>query len=219
MLRRAAATALAATLAAPALATARTEPPTQPPVSRRVLLPPIAQLAELSGPPSTPLLGAPASRLPGRAGILDVEVSSQPSQILPLVGAVNAVRRAHGLQILTVSPRLTAAAEAHAHVLAATGQFAHDWPDGRPFATWILRYYPVAAYSTWSAGENLVWSSQPLAADAAVTQWLASPPHRRNLLDPAWRQIGVGIAGALHASGVYSGYDVDVAAAEFGLRS
>jgi uncharacterized protein YkwD len=217
-MRLRAAALAAAVLAVPATADARTDPPTRQAVKKVVILPPIAPLAPLSAPPSSPQLGAQPPRYPDRPGALEVSVSSKPAESLLLVGVINAVRRSHGLRALVVSQRLTAAANAHARVLAATGRFAHEWSDGRPFQTWILRYYPVAAYARWSAGENLVWSAQPLAAGAALDEWLASPPHRRNLLDPAWRQVGVGVAGVPHASGVYGGFDVDVGAAEFGVR-
>ena len=40
--------------------------------------------------------------------------------------------------------------------------------------------------------ENLVWSSGVMSANAAVAQWLTSPPHRQNLLDPQLRRVGVG---------------------------
>ena len=30
-----------------------------------------------------------------------------------------------------------------------------------------------------------------MSANAAVAQWLASPPHRQNLLDPRLRRVGV----------------------------
>ncbi len=39
--------------------------------------------------------------------------------------------------------------------------------------------------------ENLVWGSGVMGANAAVAQWLASPPHRVNLLDRNLRRIGV----------------------------
>lgn len=40
--------------------------------------------------------------------------------------------------------------------------------------------------------ENLYWSSGVATANATVAGWLASPPHRQNLLDPKLRRIGVG---------------------------
>lgn len=46
-------------------------------------------------------------------------------------------------------------------------------------------------------GENLASGTQPLTAAAIVQMWLASPPHRQNLLDRGFRRIGVGEAGGL----------------------
>ena len=70
----------------------------------------------------------------------------------------------------------------------------------------------------WSAGENLLWSVPSLSAADAVRQWLDSPTHRRVLLLPAWRDVGVGTVHAVAAPGAYGGQDVDLAAAEFGTR-
>ncbi len=44
-------------------------------------------------------------------------------------------------------------------------------------------------------GENLAYTTGPMAAMAIVQMWMASPPHRRNLLDRKFRRTGVGIAG------------------------
>jgi uncharacterized protein YkwD len=46
-------------------------------------------------------------------------------------------------------------------------------------------------------GENLAYGTQPLSAAAIVQMWVASPPHRQNLLDRGFRRIGVGEAGGL----------------------
>ena len=50
--------------------------------------------------------------------------------------------------------------------------------------------------------ENLFWGSGVTSANAAVAGWLASPPHRVNLLDPHLRRIGV--ATPLGAFGGFS---------------
>ena len=49
--------------------------------------------------------------------------------------------------------------------------------------------------------ENLVYSSGILSGQAAVADWLASPPHRETLLDPKLRRIGVAAP-----VGPFSGY-------------
>ena len=47
--------------------------------------------------------------------------------------------------------------------------------------------------------------ARPQRRSTAVEMWLKSPPHRKNLLTPAWREIGIGGVHALAAPGVYRG--------------
>ena len=51
-----------------------------------------------------------------------------------------------------------------------------------------------------------------------IEMWLNSPPHRENLLNPRWREIGLGGVRALGAPGIYTGYDVTILTADFGYR-
>jgi uncharacterized protein YkwD len=132
---------------------------------------------------------------------------------------VNRTRRAHGLKPLVLSPLLAKAATAHSKALAVAGQFTHAWPaNGSPFGSWIRKFYAVRGYGSWSVGENLVWATGSLSPAGAVQQWLDSPVHRRVMLTPAWRELGVGVVSAVAAPGFYGNRDVQIAAAEFGLR-
>jgi uncharacterized protein YkwD len=72
--------------------------------------------------------------------------------------------------------------------------------------------------SSWAAAENLLWSSGALNGARALKMWLASPPHRRTLLDPLWREIGLSAVDEAHAPGVYHGLDVTILTADFGVR-
>jgi uncharacterized protein YkwD len=65
----------------------------------------------------------------------------------------------------------------------------------------------------------LLWASPSFTAAGAVQQWLVSPVHRRVMLTPSWRELGVGVVAAPAAPGAYGGKDVQIAAAEFGKRS
>jgi uncharacterized protein YkwD len=145
--------------------------------------------------------------------------TSVASQLQFLVAAqINVVRRSYGRSRLTLSPQLTRAGQEHARQLALAGYFSHDWSDGSPFGSWIKRFYPVGNARTWRAGENLAWSVQDVSAPQAVEMWLASPEHRRILLDKRWRQVGLGVIRADGAGGIYGGQSVVILAAEFGLR-
>jgi uncharacterized protein YkwD len=136
-----------------------------------------------------------------------------------IVAEINKTRAQYHLRPLRQSSVLTTAAIAHATALATSGLFAHSWPDGRPFPTWIRTFYSDRGYRTWSVGENLLWSTQGIDAPTVVARWLASPTHRHILLTPSWREIGLGVVSASAAPGAYGGADVDVVAAEFGTRT
>jgi hypothetical protein len=77
---------------------------------------------------------------------------------------------------------------------------------------------PVPLDPPWRAGENLLWASPGFAPADAVQQWLDSPAHRKVLLTKSWRELGIGVVSAVTAPGTYGGRDVQIAAAEFGLR-
>jgi uncharacterized protein YkwD len=142
-----------------------------------------------------------------------------PELARSLLVAVNAARRAHRLRALRLSAPLTEAAYAHAQSLAVAGQFTHAWPTtNRVFGSWIRNFYSSRGYRLWSAGENLLWASPGFTAANAVQQWLASPIHRRLMLTPSWRELGVGVVAATAAPGAYGGRDVQIATAEFGKR-
>jgi uncharacterized protein YkwD len=48
--------------------------------------------------------------------------------------------------------------------------------------------------------------------------WLASPGHRRILYGREWTEMGIAVSEASGAPGVFSGLDVVVITADFGVR-
>jgi uncharacterized protein YkwD len=177
--------------------------------------------APAAAPASAPSSASPSAQGPGSTKAPKrFSVASTPDLARQLLAAVNATRRAHGLRPLRLSAALTEAAYAHAQSLAAAGQFTHAWPTtNRVFGRWIRNFYSARGYRRWSAGENLLWASPGFTAAGAVQQWLASPVHRRVMLTPSWRELGVGVVAATAAPGAYGGRDVQIGAAEFGSRS
>jgi uncharacterized protein YkwD len=136
-----------------------------------------------------------------------------------LVVQVNAFRAAHGLTPLRVSPFLAAAARAHSTQMARRGYFSHNSANGSPFSSRIATYYPARGYRSWTVGENLLWASPDVGAARALRLWLSSPPHRANLLNPAWREIGLAAVHATRAPGVYGNSPTTIVTADFGARS
>ena len=131
---------------------------------------------------------------------------------------LNRVRREHGLAPLTASKPLAAAAAGHSREMASSGYFAHEDALGRPFWKRIETAYPSRGWSLWSVGENLLWSSPDVDAPHAIQLWLDSPEHRRNMLSPKWREVGLSAVHAESAPGSYQGLEVTIVTADFGVR-
>ncbi|MGB2875380.1 MAG: CAP domain-containing protein [Gaiellaceae bacterium] len=161
------------------------------------------------------VLFAPGSSSAGRRGATGGAGQLQSA----LFGQLNAVRAAHGLPRLRVSKSLTAAATAHSAQMARLGYFSHNSANGASFLQRVASYYRTRGYRSWYAGENIVWSSPDLGATGAFQLWLASPPHRANLLNPRWREVGFGAVHSSRAPGIYSGAPVTIITADFGSRT
>ena len=136
-----------------------------------------------------------------------------------LLDQINAFRAAHGLTRLRVSAALGAAADGHSAQMARLGYFSHDSANGQSFSARIAQRYPARGYRSWSVGENLVWGGPEIGAAQAFRLWLASPPHRANLLNARWREIGLGAVHSSNAPGVYGGGPATIVTADFGART
>jgi uncharacterized protein YkwD len=135
-----------------------------------------------------------------------------------LLREINAERQANGLHVLAVSPALAEAAGYHDRQMLEHGFFGHDSPDGATFWQRVTRFYPPKTGRYWAVGENLLRASPGAAAETMLRSWLASAPHRRVLLDPSWRNIGLAIRHVSTAGGVYGWRPVTVVTADFGVR-
>lgn len=204
--------------ALPVAGSADTGPvPVDPPACVSVL--PVLTTSCPQPSPSQPHAAGVSSAQSNSSQVRAFAVSATPDLARTLVAAVNRARRAHGLRPLAYSGALASAATEHAKALATAGMFTHDWPTtGRLFSSWIRNFYPARGYRAWRAGENLLWASPGFSPADAVQQWIDSPAHRRVLLTKSWRELGSGVVSPVAAPGAYGGRDVQIAAAEFGLR-
>lgn len=104
-----------------------------------------------------------------------------------VVEMVNTERARQGCKPVTVNAKLQAAAQAHSDDMAARNYYEHDTPEGvGPGARMTSAGYH---WSTW--GENIYKS--PKDAQTAMDGWMKSPGHRDNILNCAFKEIGVGI--------------------------
>jgi uncharacterized protein YkwD len=132
-----------------------------------------------------------------------------------VLDAINVLRQQHGLAALRLNVNLAATAREHSLSMAEHGYFRHSSLGGASFWSRVEGKY---GGPNWRVGENLVWASPYLSAEQAIGLWLKSPPHRRNLLAPIWREIGVGAVHADPAPGVYQGLPATILTADFGVR-
>ena len=136
-----------------------------------------------------------------------------------LLVQLNALRAQHGLRPLRLSHRLGAAADRHSLEMANDGYFAHESPNGSAFWKRVERFYSSTGYRSWKVGENLIWQSPDLNAPEAMKLWMASPPHRENLLSRSWREVGVSAVSVERGSGAFEGMTVTLVTVDFGARA
>lgn len=105
-----------------------------------------------------------------------------------LLSATNSARSQNGVPALTLDDRLNAAAQAKANDMADRNYWSHDTPEGNP--PWI--FVTAQKYSYLKLGENLAAGFSD--EQATVNGWMASSPHRANLLDKAFKNVGFGFA-------------------------
>lgn len=130
---------------------------------------------------------------------------------------VNDARAEHGLPPLETSAKLVQIATKHSGDMAKRGYFSHDSPGGE---TYLGRYQRAGftcrrqvGLTIHQGGENIfqghvianltiqnwriveVEIPNPASqAEEAVEGWLASPGHRRNIMNRIWQQQGIGAA-------------------------
>jgi uncharacterized protein YkwD len=108
---------------------------------------------------------------------------------------INVERRQRGLPPLTANARLTRAALRHSRDMVNRRYFAHVSLSGSTFIDRLRRSGYLARCRAWSAGETLAWGTGSRARPASrVAAWMRSRPHRQIILDPSFREAGIGIA-------------------------
>jgi len=130
---------------------------------------------------------------------------------------INRVRAHYGLRPLAFNPSLRDSASGHSDSMVAHHYFAHVGPGGSVDRR-ITRTGYLHRARAFAVGENIGGGhgrryGSPMAV---FKEWMHSPPHRANILDPGYHDAGVGVArGFPMGAGAGSAtYTVD-----FGARS
>lgn len=112
---------------------------------------------------------------------------AQTPQESEILNAVNAARTSHGLAPLHWDRALASAAQAHADLMVQQKTLSHQYP-GEPGLAARAAHHG-AMFST--IAENIAMDISP---SHIVNQWLKSPPHLENILNPKLDAAGVGLA-------------------------
>ncbi|MEM8933571.1 MAG: CAP domain-containing protein, partial [Acidobacteriota bacterium] len=173
----------------------------------RLLHPELAHLAigvgDLRGRPLYVVLAAsPAGKALERR---TVALRERPDRVrLAILGRVNAERGADGQPPLSARRLLDRVAQRYAEAMLDGGFYGHTSPAGET----VLDRVRATGYRPLRVGENI--ASGQTAGEQVMTGWMNSPDHRANILHPAFRELGVGVASGRGPDGQYRVYWVQV---------
>lgn len=122
--------------------------------------------------------------------------SSAQMNVQSIVDSINAIRSSHGLGLLAPNESLRVAAQNHTVDMVTNRNHSHTGTDGSTVRVRIER--TGYGSGSWS-GENWVALTNPAKA---IDWWMNSAPHRANILNRSWQEIGVG-AGVNPNSGLH----------------
>lgn len=105
-----------------------------------------------------------------------------------LISLINNIREKNNIPALTEDARLEDAASKHAAYMLQTGALSHT---GRKESSFMKRILDEG-YPAKAAAENVAeGATKP---EDVVKLWMDSPPHKANILNPDYQNIGVGLA-------------------------
>jgi uncharacterized protein YkwD len=120
---------------------------------------------------------------------------------------LNEERAARGLARLHSARRLDAAATRQARDMVARQYFSHVSPEGSRLIDRVRASRYLRGWPGYELGEILAWGTGSLSSPPSIVEaWLASSGHRRIVVNPAYREVGVAaVAGVPFVSDVAGG--------------
>lgn len=132
---------------------------------------------------------------------------AKQSEITPtnIIRLSNNERRALQIPVLKSNAALSKAAQAKGNDMLRAQYFAHVSPNN--VSPWF--WFTQAGYRYQYAGENLAIDF--VESENVVQAWMASPSHRKNLVNSKFKEIGVAVV-----SGTFNGADSVIVVQMFG---
>jgi uncharacterized protein YkwD len=116
-----------------------------------------------------------------------------------MICLVNRERGKRDRRALSVNPSLKRAAQKHNAVMLAKNCFRHNCPGEPGLGRRIKRSGYTEGRRSWRFAEDLGFDNTPRQM---LKRWLRSSFNRRNLLDPGFRDLGVGVGWGAPRRGV-----------------
>lgn len=121
--------------------------------------------------------------------LLFVPAAAAQGEVGDLLGRINNLRASLGRGGYTLNGALSAAAQSQAQWIVDNGSVSHTRPDGSGPRTRALN----AGYPSTQVSENIYGGTNASVNDA-WTFWVNSGIHYASLVNPAYTEVGVGIA-------------------------
>lgn len=165
----------------------------RPPLLAATFVAALFMLAAIGGP--SPLPGpatASASSCPGSDSGPRKISSERASKMV--VCLINSARARRGLHKVHARGELVGAAENHSAHMQATDCFDHTCPGEPPLTGRYTKSDYLPCGCSWGAAENIAWGPRSKGSPRAIVNaWMGSAPHRANILNGSYRDVGVGV--------------------------
>ncbi|MFF3453828.1 CAP domain-containing protein [Streptomyces sp. NPDC002730] len=138
-----------------------------------------------SAPKATATPSAPKATATPSAPKTAAPASGDAARVLQLV---NSERSKVGCSALTMNAKLTKAAQDHSKDMASHTNMSHTGSDGSSPGDRITS----AGYNWSTYGENVAYGYA--TPESVMAGWMGSPGHKANILNCAFKEIGIGLA-------------------------
>jgi len=113
-----------------------------------------------------------------------------------LLERVNLERAQQGLSVLEINTLLNQAAQGHTDDMLARAYYAHESPEG----TTPHERITATGYSAQLSAENI--AKGQFSVEQVMDDWMNSPSHRANILEPDFEEIGFGLSFGANNNGL-----------------
>ena len=146
------------------------------------------------------LLAAPAPAAAGGCPNADAKPGTVPPAKLrkAVLCLVNAARSDQGIDTLASNSDLDLIAQRHDRRMVRNDCFTHQCQGEKPLKRRFKRSAYVKGYSSFTYAEELGYETTP---KEMVTRWLGSAPHRRNLVNATFTDLGIGVGRGAPVAG------------------